>query len=70
MIEDEIKVVFVSKFNINVLGIKEDLKRLERMWYFKLWYDYFDILNYIYIFFMVFIMYNLNLYLINIVKNF
>lgn len=65
MIEDEIKVVFVSKFNINVLGIKEDLKRLERMRYFKLWYDYFDILNYIYIFFMVFIMYNLNLYLIN-----
>lgn len=65
MIEDEIKVVFVSKFNINVLGIKEDLKRLERMCYFKLWYDYFDILNYIYIFFMVFIMYNLNLYLIN-----
>lgn len=70
MIEDEIKVVFVSKFNINVLGIKEDLKRVERMWYFKLWYYYFDILNYIYIFFMVFIMYNLNLYLINIVKNF
>lgn len=33
MIEDEIKNVFVSKFNINVLGIKEDLKRLERMWY-------------------------------------
>lgn len=65
MIEDEIKNVFVSKFNINVLGIKEDLKRLERMWYFKLWYGYFDILNYIYIFFMVFIMYNLNLYLIN-----
>lgn len=64
MIEDEIKVVFVLKFSMKDLGIK-DLKRLERMWYFKLWYDYFDILNYIYIFFMVFIMYNLNLYLIN-----
>lgn len=64
MIEDEIKDVFVLKFSMKVLGIK-DLKRLERMWYFKIWYDYFDILNYIYIFFMVFILYNFNLYFIN-----
>lgn len=65
MTEDEIKVAFASKFNINVPGTKEDLKRLERTRHLKLWHDHSDILNHTYISFMVSTMYNPNLYLTN-----
>lgn len=65
MTEHEIKFAFASKFNINVPGTIEDLKRLERTRHLKLWHDHSDILNHTYISFMVSTLYNSNLYITN-----